>query len=138
MQHREAGTGGGHLVAFPEPSIGRDVAGPQEPHGETLGGQAVEQELVGHVRALDWNAAEPLLQFGGAGSVVDVPVGQQDLAHLDPGLLDADLDLVEVAAGIGHGALLRCLVPQQRAVLLERRDRDDGGFERHGCDGPGG
>src|SRR5262249_1134701 len=65
VQHREAGTGSAHLVALLKPAIGRDVAS-QEPHGKTLGSQAVEQELIGDVRTLDGDAAELLLQFGGA------------------------------------------------------------------------
>jgi hypothetical protein len=64
--------------------------------------------------------------------MVDVAMRQQDLLHRHAGLLDAGLDSIEVAAGIDHNAVLARLVPQQRAVLLERRDGNDGGFEGHG------
>src|SRR5262249_41140769 len=52
-------------------------------------------------------------------------VGQPDLLHRDAVLFDRMLDLVEVAAGINHGATLAPLRPQNRAVLLKRRDRND-------------
>ena len=84
------------------------------------------------MRPFDGNAAELLLQFGGAAGVVEVAMREQDLLGRHARLLDAGLDALEIAAGIDHGAPLGRLVPQQRAVLLERRDGNDGGFERHG------
>src|SRR5262249_40434967 len=131
VQHREAGAGVAYLVALLKPAIGCDVARTQEPHGKALCSQAVEQELIGDVRTLDGDAAELLLQFGGAGSVIDVPVGEQDLVDPDAGLFYAGLDAVEITTGIDDGARFGCLVPQQGAVLLKRCDGNDGGFKRH-------
>jgi hypothetical protein len=55
--------------------------------------------------------------------VVDVAVGQQDPLDLDAGLGDRLADAVDVAAGVEHGAALGGVVPQDRAVLLERGRR---------------
>src|SRR5262245_47663664 len=75
--------------------------------------------------------AELLLELGRAAGVVNVAMGQQDLLDLQAELADSGLDAIEVAAGIHHGALLAVLVPEQRTVLLERRDGDDGSFQGH-------
>ena len=72
------------------------------------------------MRPFDGNAAQLLLELGGAAGVIDVAVREEDLFGRDAGLGDAGLDPIEVAAGVDDGALLALLVPQQRAVLLER------------------
>jgi hypothetical protein len=77
----------------------------------------------------DWDRPTTLgqrvAQGDGAARVVDVAVGQQDLLDLDAGLGDRLADAVDVAAGVDHGAALGGVVPQDRAVLLERGHRDD-------------
>lgn len=79
------------------------------------------------MRAFDRHG-QILLQLGRAAGVVDVAVREQDLLDRDAGLGDGGPDAVEVAAGIDDGGALRVLVPQQRAVLLERGDGDDRGL----------
>jgi hypothetical protein len=54
-------------------------------------------------------------------------VGQEDALDRDAGLSERVADAVKVAARIDHHAALYLVVPQQRAVLLERRDRNDRG-----------
>jgi hypothetical protein len=54
-------------------------------------------------------------------------VGDEDSLDLDPLALCSLEDAVELAAGVGDGALHGLLAPQERAVLLERRDRNDDG-----------
>jgi hypothetical protein len=66
--------------------------------------------------------------------VVDVAVGEQDLFQLDVRALDEREDALEVAARIDHRGAVRFLADQQRAVLLERRDRNDA--DLHGAYSP--
>jgi len=83
------------------------------------------------VRPLDGDAAELLLELGRARGVIDVAVSEEDLLHRHAGFGDGRLDAVEVAAGVHHRAALAGLVPDQGAVLLERRDGDDRGLQGH-------
>ena len=64
-------------------------------------------------------------KFGGAADMVDMAVGQPDLLDRDAGLLDRRQDLRHVAAGVDHDGLLGRLVPDDGAVLLEQRHRND-------------
>jgi hypothetical protein len=91
-------------------------------------GEALEEEAVGAMRSLDRDA-EPVPQFGGAARVIDMAVGEQDLLHCHARLGDRVGDAIEVAARIDDGGPLRRLAPQEGAVLLERRDRDDDGAQ---------
>jgi hypothetical protein len=52
-------------------------------------------------------------------------VRQPDALHRHASLLDGADDAVHVAARVDHHGLLAGIVPQQGAVLLERRDRND-------------
>ena len=62
--------------------------------------------------------------------MIDMAVRQQDLLDRDAGLRDRRLDARQVAAGIDHRRLHRRGAPDERAILLERRDGDDRGAER--------
>ncbi len=91
--------------------------------------QGVEQELVRKVWPLDRHA-EPFAEFVSSGGVIDMAMGEEDLLHGHALFRDGRLNPVEVAAGIHDGADLGGVVPNQRAVLLEGRDRDDPGAGR--------
>src|SRR3974390_475504 len=67
--------------------------------------------------------------------MIDMPVSQQDLLGSDAVLGDGLLDALKIAARVDDSARLGLLIPQEGAVLLERGDRHDGGFERHGTTG---
>src|SRR5216683_6955225 len=126
MQHVEGEIVDADLVAFVEPAVRRHIARPGDAEGAAAVGEPFQQEQVGAVRSLDRHA-QAFLQFRRAAGVVDVAVGQPDLFHGHAGLADRALDLGEVAARIDDRAPLARLRPQQRAVLLKRRDRDDDG-----------
>src|SRR5690606_14878002 len=84
------------------------------------------------VRAFDGDA-EPLAQFVSAAGMVDMAVGEEDLLDLEADFADDLDDARHVAAGVEHDSLHAVLVIHQRAVLLQRRDGQDGGFQaRHG------
>jgi sRNA-binding regulator protein Hfq len=59
-----------------------------------------------------------------ATRVINVRVGEPDLLELQTALLNLRQDQVEVTTWIDHCRLLGLVVPNQRAVLLKRRDRD--------------
>jgi sRNA-binding regulator protein Hfq len=63
-------------------------------------------------------------QDGRATRVIDVRMGQPNLFEFQAPLLDLRQDQVEVTTWIDHGSLLGLIVPNQRAVLLKRRDRN--------------
>jgi hypothetical protein len=89
------------------------------------------------VRALDGHLQAAAQLFGATG-VIDVAVRQQDLLDPEAHLGDCGVDAVEVPAWIDDGAELGRAVPDERAVLLERRHRHDGGVEACGRLGDGG
>jgi hypothetical protein len=57
--------------------------------------------------------------------MVDVAVGEQDSFGSAAGVLERGDDAVEIAAGIDDRGAGGLFADQDRAVLLERRDRDD-------------
>src|SRR5438045_1268785 len=57
--------------------------------------------------------------------MVDVTVRQQDLFDRDSRLLDCGLELRQVAAGVDERPAHRPRAPDQAAILLQRRHRDD-------------
>jgi hypothetical protein len=83
------------------------------------------------MRPLDRHAVAPR-ELGRPSAVVDVPVGEEHLLQSPAGLAQRVLDPVEVAAGVDHGGCGGVGVDQDRAVLGERRDRDDRERQRHG------
>ena len=60
--------------------------------------------------------------------MIDVAVGQPDFVDRDASLSDGTLDVRQIAAGINDYGMLRGLAPQQGAVLLEGRNRNDDGL----------
>ena len=62
--------------------------------------------------------------------MVDMAVGEQDLLDRHTFCAGRRLQPVEIAAGIGEGAPHRPGAPDQAAILLERRHRDDHGAKR--------
>src|SRR5882757_1196340 len=112
------------LIALIEPAIGPEIA--HAGHAETFAAadDVLEQIFVGNVRALDFDL-QRIAQLGGAADMVDMAMRQPDLFDGDAGLLDRGLDLVDVAAGVDHYGLFGRLVPDDGAILLEQRHRND-------------
>ena len=73
---------------------------------------------------LDGNL-QRLTQLGCASDAVGIAGGQPNCFHLNAGLPDGFLNLRHVPARVDDRRTARGLTPQQHAVLLERRDRDD-------------
>jgi hypothetical protein len=68
------------------------------------------------------------LSLCGATHVIDVAVREPDFVNGDPGLSNGTFDAREVPARIDHHGTLAGVAPKYRAVLLERRDRDEDGL----------
>jgi hypothetical protein len=114
------------LVTFVEPAIRREIAHVGHAEIRAAFDDMIEHVLVGDMRPDDRHL-ERVAQFGGPADMVDVTMGQPDLLHRDAGLFDRREDLRDVPAGIDNDATPGGFVPEQRAVLLKRRHRDNGG-----------
>ena len=62
--------------------------------------------------------------------MIDMTMGEEDLLDRHALLRGCGLEPVEIAARIDKGAPHGLRAPKQGAVLLERRDRDDGCLDR--------
>jgi hypothetical protein len=56
--------------------------------------------------------------------MIDVCMGEPNLLEFQTPLLNLGQDQIKVTARIDHCGLLGLIVPNQRAILLKRRDRD--------------
>src|SRR6266446_6842436 len=111
-------------IALIEPAVRREIAHARDAEPRAAGHHIVEQEFVGDVGAFDRHL-QRVAQLGGAANMVDVAVGQPDLLDPDIGLLDCRLNFRNVAAGVDHNGLPGGFAPDQGAVLLKQRHRDD-------------
>ena len=127
MVHVEAERADRHGVAVHQPAV----------RFEHLAADAViaavilqprDPEAVRLVRPFDRHA-ELVAEDLGRAAMVDMAVGEEDLLDLHLVLRRRRLQPVEVAAGIGEGALHRLGAPEEGGVLLERRDGHDDGLE---------
>src|SRR5215207_10836985 len=119
MQHVKHKVADRERVTLLEPAIRRDRSRIHFVASAGLG-QAVEQIFVLAVRAFDRHA-EALLQLRRPPGMVDVAMSEDDLLDGDTGVLDRAEYAREIAAGIDDRRALAGSVPNQRAVLLERR-----------------
>ena len=112
------------LVAIFEIAVGGDVlqTGQAVLHGRAF--DLVEPELVVLVRADDGHA-ETFAKLVGSAGVIEVAVGEPHLLQRQAEMLERADECVDVAAGINQHGVLGLCVPDQGAVLLQRRHRDD-------------
>ena len=80
------------------------------------------------MRPLDLDT-QRLGEFRRTTGMIDMAMGQQDLLDGDARLLDGLEDHRNVTTGIDDRPHLLRLVIDERAVLLERGDGDDEGFQ---------
>ena len=127
MPHLERELADLDLVAVVQPAA-RFEGAADDPVFGAVGAQLLDPEAILFVRALDRDAQ----LFGenpGSPAMIDVAVGQQDLLERHAGLVGRGLEPGQVAARIDERAAHCRGAPQQGAVLLQRRDRDDRGLE---------
>ena len=120
VPHRQLAAAQLHGVAVMQPARGREGARGRQAEQAALLGQRVDPELVGRMRADDGNLPA-LGQLRRAARVVDVAVREPDLPGLQAQRLRGLLDARQIAAGVNHGRLARCIAPQQRTVLRKSR-----------------
>jgi len=85
---------------------------------------SINPEAVFALRSFD-RQRQTVGEFGDRAGMIDVPVCDQDLLQRDALGLDCAQYARDVAARIDQRCTLRLLAPEEAAVLLERRDRDD-------------
>ena len=131
VENLELGFADLHPIAVLQPAIGLERLDVLEAVTLALGDELGDPELVLALRPFDRDI-ERTCKAGRTAAVIDVPVGDQDFFDFDTQLCYCAADALEVTAGIddrsAQGGLANC----DRAILLERRDRDDGEF--HGAD----
>ena len=128
MQHLELELAHRDPVALMQPAVGRERLGGWEAEHLRLGGHLLDPEQIALMRPLDGDARAPRELRGGA-RVVEMRVGDEDLLEREPVALENRQHPRQLTARVDDGRAARGLAPQHRAVLLERRDRDD--FETH-------
>ena len=131
MQNVERHAADRHLLAFLQPPVGRHIARA----GQSVGGgrlfQIVEQKPVRDMRPFQRHA-ELCPQLRRAPGMIDMAMGEENALDPDAGFRDRLTDQVEIAAGIDHDPGFGGLVPDEGAVLLERRHRNDHDIEAIG------
>ncbi len=115
-------------VALLEIAIGLDILAIGNAIARALFFNLVEQPLIILVRAND-RAAGALFDGGGGAGMVEMAMGQPDRDDLDAKLLGGGHQPVNLTAGINEHAFHGLAVPDQRGVLLERRDGNDADVE---------
>ena len=107
------------MIALVEPAVWLDVAGARDPVDFSLRFETLKQHAIGAVGTFDFD-----IQFGAqivrAAGVIDVAVGQQNFLNPCARLGNCALDDIEIPAWIDNGASLAHLIPNDRAILLER------------------
>ena len=117
----------GDFIALVKPAVWLERPG-LDPIPLTVLGQLRNPITVCLVRPLDQDP-QLLGEHAGLPAMVDMPVGQQDLLDLYAGLPNRIAQLRQVAAGVHERPFIGRRAPDQRTVLLQRRNRDDRGTE---------
>src|SRR6185503_3327495 len=128
VQHVECQIADADRLAFDQPAIGFDVARVRDAEARTLSLEAREQEGVALVGSLDRDG-ERLGKFGRAARMIEVAVRQKNSFRGDLELIDRAADVRDVAARIDDGCAVGGGAGDDRAILLDRRDRHDGDLE---------
>jgi hypothetical protein len=117
-----------HRIAIVEPAV-RFENLPVNPVFVSFVVKATDPEPVGFVWPYDADA-EFLRQRPRFTAMVDMAVGDQDLFDRDTRLRRGSLQPGQITARIDERPAHRRSAPQERAILLEGRNRDDGGAHR--------
>jgi hypothetical protein len=119
-------------VAVVQPLVGLERFGGREAEALTLRRQLLDPEALVFLRADDRHAVVRRERLR-ARAVIDVAVREQHFLELHVLPRDLLFDAFEIAAGIDDGGAAGLFADEQRAVLLERRDRNERDF--HGGTG---
>ncbi len=123
MPHLQSALAQRHGVVIGQPARRREAHRLSEAEHFALGRQAVDPELIGLMRADD-GQMKLRRQFTGASGMIDVSVGQPDLAQRQLPLLHSGQQQVEIATRVNEGRLQGLVTPDKRAILLKIGDRN--------------
>ena len=133
VQHVEPVGAEGDHVAFVQPAVGADRAGAFDAVAGAGGREVIQQEGVTLVRAFQRRTVDGVLQGRGTPGMIEVAMREQDALDRQAELGDGAEDGGHVPAGVHDEGGLGGVIPDERAVLLQRGDRDDSDLEaRHG------
>ena len=94
-----------------------------------VGGQPVDPVTISFMRTLDRDA-EVTGKDSGTSAMVDMAVGEEDLFNCNASRSGCVLETIKVSAWIDERAQHRSGAPEQSAILLERRNRNNGRSKR--------
>ena len=123
MDHIEFQLAHRHLIAILEPTIRLESMRFHVP-ARTVVIKLRDPEPVLLVRAFNRHA-HFLGKHTRHAAVVEMAMGDENLLQRHPGLFQRLTQLGQVPPGIDKGTAHRPGAPQERAILLERRDRND-------------
>lgn len=112
------------VLSLFQPLPGAKGGGWRKPEHCCLVCQAVEQKGIFQVGP-EYGCIKQGGQGGGRAHMVQMTMGEEDGTHPDALTLDFGQQTLDLAAGVDHHRLGRVGAPDQGAVLLERRDRQD-------------
>ena len=116
-----------HLIAIDQPPV-RHEAFRLHTIAGTITIELIDPEQIILVRALDRNT-KFFRKHSRLSAMIKMAVGDDDLFQINAMLLDRRLETRQVATGIAERRLVRLGAPEERAILLERGDRNDHGLE---------
>src|SRR3954451_5826041 len=139
VAHVEGEVADAHMVAIVEPARRLErPAGNAVLHPILL--QSVDPEVVFLVRPFDRHA-ELLGENSRTAAMIDMAVRKKDHLDRDASLLSRGLEPRQVAARVNEGRAHRRRAPDEGAILLQRRHRDDRRAQRRfahfACSGAG-
>ena len=120
----------GNLLAIGQPAVGLEYLAVDAVAAAIIL-EAADPETVGFMRPFDGHA-EFLRQRSRFAAMVDMAVGDENLLDGDAVLCRRCFEFGQVAAGIDERAAHGLRAPEQRAILLERRHRNDRGAKGGG------
>src|SRR5579864_8129124 len=132
MTNRETLRADRDLVAVDEPAVGRKGAAMVHAEAVALRRQLIDPERVLALGPFHGDG-ETRGEIGDGPGVIEVPMRHQHLLDDDVALLGGGENALELAAGIDDGGALRLAAPNERAILLKGRHRNDDALERSHC-----
>lgn len=116
-----------HLDAIApfEPAIGGKSLQARKAKHRALGGQLIDPKCIVPMGPLNGNAVS-MRKLGSLTTMVDMAVGEENLHQLAATGFESGVDCIEIAARIDNRGCAGTTTNEQRTVLRERRDGDDG------------
>ena len=118
-----------HCIAIFQPAI-RLKTFRMHPIFAAIIAELRDPETILFMRAFNGHA-ELLGKNSRLATMIEVPMGEKDFLNRHTVLRSGGFQLIEIAARIRKGSAHRFGAPDQAAILLQRRHRNDRGFHGH-------